>query len=247
MNRCGKPLALLVIIGLGWGHSASGHTWELLYNDESVRVEQREYAGSPLREVRGVTRLQASLNAIVALLRDADFNDRWVYRSGGAKILAQNGAHQAYVYGVVDAPWPMQDRDTVVRFDYQQDPQTRVVRINIVNFPDYLPPRDALVRVPEFGGFWELRPEPEGWVVVTYQVYGHPGGLIPVWVANRAAGLSVTRTLINMAGAVQRYREASAPQVRELSPGQETVPIPEIPRGRVPAETPEAAMPPASR
>jgi hypothetical protein len=192
--------------------------WQLVHDSGGVRVERRDYAGSALQEIRGTTRVRATLNAVMALLKDAPFNARWVYRSGGARILEEHGFHQAYVYGVVDAPWPMSDRDTVVRFDYRQDPQTRVIRIDIINFPDFIPAREGLVRVPDFGGFWQLRPEPDGRVEVTYQVYGDPGGFIPVWLANQAAAVSVTRTLVNMEAAVAAYSDARSPHVQELLP-----------------------------
>ncbi len=186
-----------------------------MHQDAEVHVEQRPYGDSPLMELRGRTRLQASLNAVMALLRDADYNHEWVYRSGGAKVLQASGYAQAYVYGVVDAPWPMQDRDTVVRFDYLQDPVTRVIRIDITNFPDFYPRQPGLVRVPDFGGFWQLAPLAPGHVEVTYQVHGNPGGWVPVWVANYAAQVSVTKTLQQMPGAVQRYRGVQAIEVSE--------------------------------
>ena len=189
--------------------------WTTVFEAENLRVEQRDYHGSALREIRGVTRVGASLNALMALLKDARFNRHWVYRSGGAQILQENGYAQAYVHGIVDAPWPMQDRDTVVRFDYQQQADTGDITITITNFPDFLPPRDGLVRVPDFGGYWQLRPLEEGWVEVTYQVHGDPGGWIPVWVANYAAVTSVTKTLQAMRTAVARYRDARSEFVRE--------------------------------
>lgn len=192
--------------------------WEPVFEYGDLRVERREYRGSQLQEIRGTTRLQTSLNAIMALLKDADFNHHWVYRSGGARILEQRGYEQAYVYGIVDAPWPMRDRDTVVRFDYRQDRDSGDITITITNFPDFLPQRQSLVRVPDFGGFWRLRPRESGWVEVTYQVYGDPGGWIPVWLANYAAATSVTRTLQNMPGAVEAYREARSPHVLEPPP-----------------------------
>jgi hypothetical protein len=52
----------------------------------------------------------------------------------------ESGYAQAYVYGVVDAPLPMSDRDTVVRFDYAQDPQTKDITVTITNFPDFIAP-----------------------------------------------------------------------------------------------------------
>jgi hypothetical protein len=52
-------------------------------------------------------------------------------------------------------------------------------------------------------------------VEVTYQVYGDPGGLIPVWVANYAAVTSVTKTLQKMPEVIDRYRDAHSAFVQE--------------------------------
>ena len=192
--------------------------WEPVLVREDLEIHRRPFEGSTLYEVRGVARFEASLNAVMALLRDAPYNRHWVYRSGGARILRENGHARAWVYGVVDAPWPMQDRDAVVRFDYRQDPRSGLIRIAITNVPDLVPREQGLVRVPEFGGFWEVKPETGGWVSVTYQVHGDPGGWVPVWAANLAAVSSVTRTLENMPTAALRYRDARSEHVRE--PGQ---------------------------
>jgi hypothetical protein len=153
----------------------------------------------------------------MALLKDASFNRDWVYRSGGASILQDSGYAQAYVYGVVDAPSPMSDRDTVVRFDYHQDQETKEITVAITNFPEFIPEKADLVRVPRIGGYWRLKPEQDGWVEVTYQVYGDPGGWIPVWLANRAAVISVRETLRNMVSAVSRYDSARSEFVDEAA------------------------------
>jgi hypothetical protein len=194
---------------------ARGSGWEVVLEAGDLQVWQRPYAGSSLNEIRGELRVQSSLNALMALLKDAPFNRHWVYRSGGARILEESGYEQAYVYGIVDAPWPMHDRDTVVRFDYEQHPDTHTITIGITNFPDYLPRKDDFVRVPDFGGFWKLEPREGGWVTVTYQVYGDPGGWIPVWIANRAAEVSVINTLKNLPSVVGRYEGVRSEFVEE--------------------------------
>jgi hypothetical protein len=193
------------------------NAWELVNETQDLRVERRDYQGSELDEIKGVIRIKASLNAVMALLKDAEFNRYWVYRSGGASILEDSGYPQAYVYGIVDAPFPMLDRDTVVRFDYQQDPVTKEVVVAITNFPDFIPHKAEFVRVPEFGGFWKLTPQQDGWVEVTYQVYGDPGGWIPVWLANRAAVVSVKNTLGEMKSVVSRYEGVKSEFVDELT------------------------------
>ena len=211
-------LCMTILVLPGTSHGADN--WTTLIDEQNLTLQSRPYSGSALQEIRGTTHLKTSLNAVMALLKDAPFNSQWVYRSGGAKILAEDGYTSAYVYGIVDAPWPMQDRDTVVRFDYQQADSGEIT-IDIINFPAYLPPEPGYVRVPDFGGFWQLRPISADCIEVVYQVYGDPGGWIPVWIANLAAQASVERTLKNMPSAVARYRNAHSDHVRE-TPAQNT-------------------------
>jgi hypothetical protein len=209
------------IFGFGLILLASAHGqspgWESVYEAGDVRIERRDYVGSELNEIRGVIRLKASLNAVMALLKDAAFNDRWVYRSGGARIVQESGYSQAYVYGIVDAPFPMSDRDTVVRFDYKQDPETAEVKIDIQNFPDFIPHKKPFVRVPEMGGYWKLNPEADGWIKVTYQIFGDPGGWLPVWLVNHAAELSVKNTLLNMTSVIDQFEGAHSNYVIEAA------------------------------
>ena len=204
---------LLILLTVAPTHADE---WATVSDDGGVLVQQRKYKNSPLMELRGQTRLTASLNAVMALLKDADYNRHWVFRSGGARILQASGYAQAYVHGVVDAPWPMQDRDTVVRFDYVQHQQTRVITIEITNFPAFIPHHSNRVRVPDFGGFWKLIPLEGGRVDVIYQVHGDPGGWVPTWLANYAAQLSVLKTLQSMPAAVARYSAATSNEVAEL-------------------------------
>jgi hypothetical protein len=191
--------------------------WQQVFDEGGVSVWQRPYGNSPLLEVRGEVEVNSTLNALMGLLRDADYNRHWVYRSGGASIVEMSGYEQAYVYGVVDAPFPMRDRDTVVRFDYHQHPVNNEITITITNAPDKVPEVDGLVRVPDFGGFWKLQPGGKGVVKVIYQVHGDPGGWVPIWIANYAAARSVIRTLQNLPAAVERYRDARSEFVREMA------------------------------
>ena len=215
-NRRLDVICFAVMVGLAPAALFAASGWQLVHSSDRLTVERRDYKGSDLDEIRGVVRLDASLNAIMALLKDASFNEQWVYRSGGARVLKEMGYPQAYVYGIVDAPFPMVDRDTVVRFDFEQNPVTREITIGITNFPQFAPEADGLVRVPDFGGFWHLRPLTDRGVMVTYQVYGDPGGWIPSWMANRAAVLSVQNTLENMQAAVAYYERSESRYVKEL-------------------------------
>lgn len=214
-SRPGGAWALLACLLIAVSPLAAASDWEPVYEGDNLRILRRDYAGSELDEIQGVVRVKASLGALMALLKDAPFNRNWVYRSGGARILQESGYAQAYVYGVVDAPFPISDRDSVVRFDYRQDPVTRDITITITNMPGFLPPEPTLIRVPDIGGHWTLEPEADGWVEVTYQVHGDPGGWIPVWLVNQAAQVSVRNTLQNLVSVVGRYEGTRSEFVQE--------------------------------
>lgn len=207
--------ALLALLCAAPSLAASDDGWQVVFESDTLRVLRRDYSGSALDEVRGELHVRASLNALMALLKDAPFNRHWVYRSGGARILRESGYAQAWVYGVVDAPFPIADRDSVVRFDYVQNPVTAGITVTINNAPGVTPAVPGLVRVPDIGGFWALQPQDGGWVEVAYQIHGDPGGWIPVWLANRAAQASVKYTLQNLAQVVGRYADAHSALVRE--------------------------------
>jgi hypothetical protein len=214
MQRSCKCCVLVLLLAASLPVSAADD-WEPVFESENLRILRRDYAGSELDEIQGLVRVKASLSALMALLKDAPFNRHWVYRSGGARVLQESGYTQAYVYGVVDAPVPLSDRDSVVRFDYAQDPQTKIITITITNLPDFIPEEPQIIRVPDLGGFWRLEPDADGWVEVTYQIHGDPGGWIPVWFANQAALISVKNTLQNLVQVVGRYEGTRSPFVLE--------------------------------
>jgi hypothetical protein len=214
VQRYFAGLALLLVT-CSWLSGACAAEWEVLKDTGKLRVERRPYQGSPLDELRGVILVHATLNSVMALLRDAPYNQHWVYRSGGARILRQEGYARSWVYGIVDAPPPLRDRDSVVRFDFQQDVQSKAILVTFSNVPGFIPENRGYVRVPDFGGFWKLEPRDGGRVEVTYQVRGSPGGWVPVWLANYAAEISVLRTLQNMPLALERYEGGHTPEVQE--------------------------------
>ncbi len=86
-----RLLAALLLLAALAPAPVLANDWETVVESGDLLVQRRPYPGSALQEIRGVTRIEASLNAIMALLKDAGFNQAWVYRSGGAKILQENG------------------------------------------------------------------------------------------------------------------------------------------------------------
>jgi hypothetical protein len=144
---------LVALLGLCSATVSHASAWELIRDEAAIQVFARVVPGSKIKELKGITQIQAPLAGVVTLLQDAEANIEWVYHSGGVKVLRQVSEREAYVYAITEAPWPISDRDAVIQFSLQQNPQNRVVTITMSGYPDYVKPQQSYVRMPVFQGF----------------------------------------------------------------------------------------------
>jgi len=213
-----RSLIVVALLGLCSATISFASTWELIREEAAIQVFARAVHGSKIKELKGITQVQAPLAGVVTLLQDAEANIEWVYHSGGVKVLRQVSEREAYVYAITEAPWPIYDRDAVIRFSLQQNPQNRVVTITMSGSPDYIEPQKFFVRMPVFEGFWQLTPLPNGWVEIICQLHAEPGGFIPDWLANSAAQKAAYQTLVNLRNIISRrkYQDATLTFIQEL-------------------------------
>ena len=85
--------ALGFLITLLLAPTTHANGWELVFESEDLVVQRRDYKGSQLKEIKGVTRVRASLNALMALLKDAGFNHHSVYRSARSEFVEEVTLH----------------------------------------------------------------------------------------------------------------------------------------------------------
>ena len=191
--------------------------WNLALDKPNVKVYKRKVEASKFVEVKGITKIRSSLSSVVALLDDVESNREWVPNSGGARILSRPKSQETYVHGIINALWPLTDRDAVVNFLLTQDKITSTATITMTNFPEYIPAQKSHVRVPLLKGFWRLTPQGDGMVEVVYQIHAEPGGIVPAWLVNAFAANTVYKTLINMRKAVkkEKYKQAKPDYIEE--------------------------------
>ena len=121
--------------------------------------------------------------AIVALLRDSDRFKDWFPNTPESKLLDRAGS-VSHQYSVLDAPWPVSDRDNVLRSEIARDVSTGVVEITVTANPDHYPEQSGRVRVRRANGLWRFEPLGETRTRVTFQMHLEPGGGVPQWLIN---------------------------------------------------------------
>lgn len=175
------PLVLWPALGLA-------ADWELLGTERGVRVETREVAGSDLPEFRGTTTMPFDIYEIAAVLDDLNHFCDWNQRCVSTRELARDDELHRIFYTRTGAPWPVQDRDAVLRGEVTGLAEGNDVMVKFWSIRDpRWPAKSGAVRMPKVKGHWRMWRVGPNQTKVEYQVLADPGGLVPAWAARRTA------------------------------------------------------------
>lgn len=205
-RSAGAPrAALAALLLLAWPAVADAEGWRLRKQADGVVVHTRPAPGWSLEEFRGVTEVRAPLRALVEMLMDVDRFPAWMHDCSEARSLQRSGIRQGSVYSVTNAPWPVRDRDVVMRWTLDQDDETGVVTLRMQSDAAAMPPRKGHVRIPRAHGLYRLAPRPDGTVQVTYQFQSESGGRLPAWLAGSWVVAMPYHTLRNLRSFVGQH------------------------------------------
>ncbi len=197
--------------------------WHLRHVDETQGIEiyQRDRPDH-MPEFLAVTRVTARLSTLVAVLRDVQAMPRWVYRTREVQVLDGSGGMRGLVRVLTAMPWPLNDREAIVEWQWRQDPVSGEVRLDSTRSAQRAAPMDGVVRMPQFNSQWRFLPQPGGVVEVRFTGHGHMGGNLGTeplrsFVAT-AAWLAPLETMRGLREMIQLpgYQNARVPFIREL-------------------------------
>jgi hypothetical protein len=180
--------------------------WELVRNDKGITVHRRSVAGSKLHEFRGVGIIEAPIASVLGVLNDSEHRLEWMKEAVANTRIEQVDSYTELFYSRTGAPWPVSDRDVILRARTTIDPAARQVRIDITSetHPAW-PPQKGAVRMPFLRGHWYLWPEKGGaWTRAEYQIHANPGGMLPDWIINTVSKKIPHETIAGMQKQVKR-------------------------------------------
>ncbi|MBA3649562.1 MAG: START domain-containing protein [Chitinophagales bacterium] len=189
--------------------------WVLQKQESGILVYTRLSAGSNLKEVKVTNKVKSSLSGIVALLLDTKNYPNWIYACSEARTLKVINDHELYSYQVTHLPWPFNDRDVISYFNISQDSDNKTVRFNRTGIPDYLPPVDGKVRLPQFRSDYTLKPLTADSVLVELELHLDPGGSLPAWLLNANLVTAPYKSTVEMMKQLPRYQNASYSFIKE--------------------------------
>lgn len=193
--------------------------WKLRKQKKDLQVYVKESTDSPFKELRLKFTVNASMSSIVRLLQDVEAIPDWVYKCPEAYTVERVNEQEEIYYNLVDFPWPMDDRDIVIRNVLTQDSITKVVRSESVSEDYHLPEKEGIIRIKKLNLWWVFTPKPSGEVEVEYYLKSDPGGMIPAWIVNLAVDQGPIQTIKRFKKILEepKYKNARLSYISELS------------------------------
>jgi hypothetical protein len=173
--------------------------WEVVRQEDGIVTESWRPEGRTLPIFRGSAVVEANIYQLLAILQDIDHHCLWMHGCHTARLVGREGDFSYVLYNRANAPWPVSDRDVVMRALIEIKPKSHTVLIRFTNITHPgAPSVEGVVRMPRLAGFYKLTALSESRTRVTYQVDADPAGDLPAWVAEMVVEDMPFNTLSNL-------------------------------------------------
>ena len=163
---------------------AQSEPCDLKRNSNSIKVYTCKTENEKFKLLRAEFELKdISLGRLKDFIWDVPNYTTWQYNMIESEMISSSGEFEMAYRSVVDAPWPVENRELVLKVRMIEDSTTASIFIHSFDYEKPTP--DNMVRVPLFDGSWKIVKDVNN-LKVTYTLRIDPGGLVPAWLANLA-------------------------------------------------------------
>jgi hypothetical protein len=209
--------ALLVALPPVLAQPSETEGWKLRKNRNGIQVFVRSVPGSGFKEFMATAELDAGITSVIRLMEDTDSYPQWFPQIKESKVLKMISSRELILYQMMDIPFPLKDRDCILRVQVSRDRKTGAVTFQLSSLWEYLPEKAGVIRVKSISGRWTFVPDAaRGVVLVTYRMHSEPEGTLPAWLANTAVVKRPFTVLTNMRKMLTKpaYRDAKESELR---------------------------------
>ena len=185
------------------------NTWRLNKEEKGIQVYLRNTKNSAVMSFKGTMTVKSRLSTVLAVIGDVSSFPRWLYLCRSAVTLSSSDETRLINYIVLDMPWPLLDRDSLIVASPSQNKSTRRIEIKMHAEPKYVLKVSGRVRIETMYGRWLLTPVGSGEVNIIYEMTADPGGNIPKWLVNSMIADLPFYTLLNLREVIKEDKYAN--------------------------------------
>ena len=186
--------------------AAGESAWKEVVVDQGVTVWSRDRSGRVLPELRARGQMNGELFHAMAVILDNERSCEWVPNCTELQEIKRLDGRTTWVYSVTDSPWPVSDRDTVVKVVAETIEPNNKYRVLMQAQPDFLPLVEGRVRIPYSNIYFLLKRVNADTIEIEYGLDVDPGGALPKWMVRRTARKTLIETIIALEAQVARTR-----------------------------------------
>jgi len=160
-------------------------SWESVEHKNGIHVQRKTMPDSPLFAFRGEGVVQVPIALLVTVLLDDDIAVEWVDLMTEHSVVRPVTEHEKIIYESYGLPWPISDRDYVLRQVASYDDANHVFILDFESVDDPAKPAlNDVVRAMAYRTYWRLEMVDATSTNVEVEVFTDPKGLLPAWLIN---------------------------------------------------------------
>ncbi len=198
---------------------SQGIGWNLSKESDNIKVYTRILNGEKFKELKIVTSYNTTLNAIMAAFDDTDGHKDWVYKTSESYSVETVDKNTLIYYVNSDLPFPLTNRDIVIKYKWTQDSITKTITTESVGITGKVKQKGSNIRVVDFYSNYILTPRGDGWIDIYYYARMDPAGSLPAWMVNLAVTKGPVKTMKQLFKIIEsgRYDNIQIEGVSELN------------------------------
>ena len=163
----------------------SAAEWKLVKEKDGIKIYNRPVEGFPVDEFKGIAVIDAPMEVIIEVLHDVPAGTEWMKDCKEARIIKEIDDLVKYLYVHQDAPWPVSDRDAVVKSEGKLSFKKGIAKFDAKGVKEPMVPiKKKCVRMTVLDGGWTLKRIAPDKTEAIYQVRADPAGSIPKFLVN---------------------------------------------------------------
>jgi hypothetical protein len=142
-----------------------------------------DQSDSGFQAFKAVADLDVPLENLMAVMINPESCKEWVHNCTESYAFGQGEFHDRYAYSVNDMPWPVTDRDYVLRIRTRGNADTGEVVMDLNAVPGMRAEFNSRVRVDRSDTLYRFTPNGDKTHMVWVQ-HTEPNGALPGWLVN---------------------------------------------------------------
>jgi hypothetical protein len=178
--------------------------WELQKDKNGLKIYTKDLDNSKFKQIKVECILDGTLDRFDAIIRDVNNHKNWVYSTKQSYLVKQVNSNEILYYTETSLPWPLSNRDVIIKMDIARDSVANTETVNTKNVNGILAEKSGLVRVAELSTLWQVKSAGDNKISILYYFTTDPSGSLPAWMVNSFATKGPYETFTSLAALLKK-------------------------------------------